>query len=112
MPEKETSNGMPASETRSVQELKHLFETKLKMIEQESTSSSVRTYSRPVSVKTDDRQDTISLDPPHPEGQIFMYSEPVVHSKPYTRWNITNTSVVEVPNGMQITFTVMNDSKH
>uniref|UniRef100_A0A4Y0BK49 Uncharacterized protein n=1 Tax=Anopheles funestus TaxID=62324 RepID=A0A4Y0BK49_ANOFN len=99
-------------ETRSVQELRHLFETKMKSLEHASTSGSIDTYSRPVSGKTDDRQDTISLDPPHPEGQIFKYSELPVQSKPCKRWNITNTSIVEIPNGMQITFTMMNDSKH
>ncbi|XP_035891283.1 uncharacterized protein LOC118502791 isoform X1 [Anopheles stephensi] len=101
-------------ETRSVQELRHMFEAKLKLIEQSSTNGSVCAYSRPVSVKsakTDDRQDAASMDLPHPEGQIFMYNEPPVRSKPCTRWSVTNTSIVEVPNGMQITFTVLNDSK-
>ncbi|XP_053660144.1 uncharacterized protein LOC128709186 [Anopheles marshallii] len=111
LPEKKPSNER-VSETRSVQELKHLFEMKMKSHEQASTNGSFGTYSRPVSGKTDDRQDTVSQDPPHPEGQIFMYSESPALSKPCTRWNITNANVVEIPNGMQITITMMKDSKH
>ncbi|XP_052890340.1 uncharacterized protein LOC128298612 [Anopheles moucheti] len=111
LPEKKPSNDR-VSETRSVQELRHLFETKMKSLEQSSANGSFGTYSRPVSGKTDDRQDTVSLDPPHPEGQSFMYGESPIFSKPCTRWSITNTSVAEIPNGMQITFTMMKDSKH
>uniref|UniRef100_A0A182VXZ6 Uncharacterized protein n=1 Tax=Anopheles minimus TaxID=112268 RepID=A0A182VXZ6_9DIPT len=110
-PEKKPPNDR-VIETRSVQELKHLFEMKMKINGQESSNSSARTNSRPVSGKTYDGQDTISLDPPHPEGQFCMYGEPPVRSKPCTRWSITNTSIVEIPNGMQITCTVLNDSKH
>ncbi|XP_050079229.1 uncharacterized protein LOC126566563 [Anopheles maculipalpis] len=101
-------------ETRSVQELRHMFEMKVKHIEQSSPTGSVSAYSRPVSTKSakpDDRQGAASTDLPHPDGQMFMCGEPPVLSKPCARWNVTNTSIVEVPNGMEITFTVLNDSK-
>uniref|UniRef100_A0A182WVA6 Uncharacterized protein n=1 Tax=Anopheles quadriannulatus TaxID=34691 RepID=A0A182WVA6_ANOQN len=99
-------------ETRSVQELRQLYEAKVKSLEQESSNGSIGRYSRPVTARTDDRQDTISMDLPHPEGQMFMYTEPPIRSKPCTRWNVINASIVEVPNGMQITFTVIDENKH
>uniref|UniRef100_A0A182JVV3 Uncharacterized protein n=1 Tax=Anopheles christyi TaxID=43041 RepID=A0A182JVV3_9DIPT len=100
------------SETRSVHELRQLYEAKVKSIEQGSSNGSIGAYSRPVTAKTDDRQDTISMDLPHPEGQIFMYNEPPIRHKPFTKWSIINPTIKEISNGMQITFTVMDDSKH
>uniref|UniRef100_A0A182N4I7 Uncharacterized protein n=1 Tax=Anopheles dirus TaxID=7168 RepID=A0A182N4I7_9DIPT len=99
----------------SVLELRKQYEAKVQSLNRPSSvgsSGGGSQYSRPVTSRTEERQDTFSVDLPHPEGQMRMYPDVPMRAKPSTRWNVANTSVVEIPNGMQITFTVMNDSNH
>uniref|UniRef100_A0A182QTJ4 Uncharacterized protein n=1 Tax=Anopheles farauti TaxID=69004 RepID=A0A182QTJ4_9DIPT len=98
----------------SVLELKKRYEAKVQALSKSSSlgSSVGSPVSRPVSSRMEARQDMCALDLPHPEGQMPMYNDGLMRAKLSTRWSVVNTSVVEVPNGMQITFTVMKDSNH
>ncbi|XP_053671428.1 uncharacterized protein LOC128721674 [Anopheles nili] len=97
------------NEGLSVQELKKMYEAKVKSLDHASSVRSASVCSRPVTAKTEDRQDAISGDVPHPEGQMFMFHDEPNHSKPCGRWHITSQNITEISNGMQITFTLMAD---
>ncbi|KFB40493.1 AGAP003747-PA-like protein [Anopheles sinensis] len=99
---------------KSVQELRQLYEAKVKALSACPSKVGVPEYtapctcSRPTSAGTEGRQDACSMETPHPEGKYLGMEEPNA-CKPTLSWYLANTTVENIPNGLQLTLILKND---
>uniref|UniRef100_A0A182J8L2 Uncharacterized protein n=1 Tax=Anopheles atroparvus TaxID=41427 RepID=A0A182J8L2_ANOAO len=106
-----TSSGSTGG--KSVKELKQLYEAKVKALSSSADRDVTPDHpfvcacSRPPTAGSDERQDIVSLDMPHPDGQHVFHEEPV-ESNPASRWYVASSKIQEVPNGLRLTMILMN----